>query len=82
MATVEVALPWVALAAEEVAHLMAQAADDLQWEALVQAVDVLRWVDQETDLHLLEGRPSHKCSGSPLMLKSPSGRSLMIVSST
>ena len=78
----EVALPWVALAAEEVAHLMAQAADDLQWEALVQAVDVLRWVDQETDLHLLEGRPSHKCSGSPLMLKSPSGRSLMIVSST
>ena len=39
MATVEVALPWVALAAEEVAHLMAQAADDLQWE--VQAVAVL-----------------------------------------
>ena len=30
MATVEVALPWVALAAEEVAHLMAQAAGDLQ----------------------------------------------------
>ena len=39
MATVEVALPWVALAAEEVAHLMAQAAGDLQWE--VQAVAVL-----------------------------------------
>ena len=50
MATVEVALPWVALAAEEVAHLMAQAAEevallmaqaagDLQWE--VQAVAVL-----------------------------------------
>ena len=35
----EVALPWVALAAEEVAHLMAQAAGDLQWE--VQAVAVL-----------------------------------------
>ena len=39
MATVEVALPWVALAAEEVAHLMAQVAGDLQWE--VQAVAVL-----------------------------------------
>ena len=50
MATVEVGLPWVALAAEEVAHLMAQvaeevahlmalAAGDLQWE--VQAVAVL-----------------------------------------
>ena len=35
----EVALPWVALAAEEVAHLMAQAAGDLRWE--VQAVAVL-----------------------------------------
>ena len=35
----EVALPWGALAVEEVAHLMAQAAGDLQWE--VQAVAVL-----------------------------------------
>jgi len=73
---------WEALALVGTVLLVVQAADDLQWEALVQAVDVLRWVDQETDLHLLEGRPSHKCSGSPLMLKSPSGRSLMIVSST
>ena len=39
MATVEVALPWGALAAEEVAHLMALVAGDLQWE--VQAVAVL-----------------------------------------
>ena len=39
MATGEVALPWVALAAEEVAHLMALVAGDLQWE--VQAVAVL-----------------------------------------
>ena len=35
----EVALPWVALAVEEVVHLMAQEAGDLQWE--VQAVAVL-----------------------------------------
>ena len=39
MATVEVALPWGALAVEEVAHHMAQVAGDLQWE--VQAVAVL-----------------------------------------
>ena len=49
-------LRWVALAAEEVAHLMAQAAGDLQWE--VQAVDGLRWVDQETGLHPVEELPS------------------------
>ena len=35
----EVALPWGALAVEEVAHHMAQVAGDLQWE--VQAVAVL-----------------------------------------
>ena len=56
MATVEVALPWGALAVEEVVHLMAQEAGDLQWE--VQAVDDLRWVDQETGLHLVEELPS------------------------
>ena len=39
MATVEVALQWGALAAEEVAHLMVQVAGDPQWE--VQAVAVL-----------------------------------------
>ena len=53
MATVEVALPWVALAAEEVAHLMAQAAGDLQWE--VQAVAVLLMeVTEQVDDRLWE----------------------------
>ena len=49
----EVALPWVALAAEEVAHLMAQAAGDLQWE--VQAVAVLLMeVTEQVDDRLWE----------------------------
>lgn len=52
---------WEALDLVETALLVAQAADDPQWAALVQAVDVLRWVDQETDLHLLEGQPSPNC---------------------
>ena len=52
----EVALPWVALAAEEVAHLMAQAAGDLRW--VDREVDDLRWVDQETGLHPVEELPS------------------------
>jgi len=73
---------WEALVQVVTVLLVAQAADDPQWEALAQAVDVLRWVDQETDLHLLEGQQSPNCSESPLMLRSPSGRSLMIVSST
>ena len=62
--------------------LVARAVVDLQWGGLVQAVDVLRWVGQETGLHLLEGQQSPNCSENPLMLKSPSGRRLMNVSST
>ena len=62
--------------------LVARAVVDLQWGGLVQAVDVLRWVGQETGLHLLEEQQSPKCSENPLMLKSPSGRRLMNVSST
>lgn len=61
--------------------LVARAVVDLQWEGLVQAVDVLRWVGLEIGLHLLEGQQSPNCSESPLMLKSPSGRRLMNVSS-
>ena len=64
------------------ALLVARAVVDLQWEGLVQAVDVLRWVDQETGLHLLEEQQSPNCSENPLMPKSPSGRRLMNVSST
>lgn len=41
--------------------LVARAVVDLQWEALVQAVDLLRWVGPEADLHLLEGQQSHNC---------------------
>ena len=62
--------------------LVARAVVDLQWVGLVQAVDVLRWVGQETGLHLLEEQQSPNCSESPLMPKSPSGRRLMNVSST
>ena len=72
---------WEALALVGTVLLVVQAADDLQWEALVQAVDLLRWVGPEADLHLLEGQQSHNCSESPLVLKSPSARRLMIVSS-
>jgi len=61
--------------------LVAREVVDLQWEGLVQAVDLLRWVGLETVLHLLEGQQSPNCSESPLMLKSPSGRRLMNVSS-
>lgn len=43
------------------ALLVARAVVDLQWEALVQAVDLLRWVGPEADLHLLEGQQSHNC---------------------
>jgi len=50
MATVEVALPWVALAAEEVAHLMAQAAGDLQWEVQAVAVLLMEATEQEVAL--------------------------------
>ena len=71
---------WV-LALVVTALLVARAVVDLQWEALVQAVDLLRWVGPEADLHLLEGQQSHNCSESPLVLKSPSARRLMIVSS-
>lgn len=60
MATVEVALQWVAqaveelahlmaLAAEEVAHLMAQAAGDLQWEVQAVAVLLMEATEQEDD---------------------------------
>ena len=62
--------------------LVARAVVDLQWVGLVQAVDVLRWVGQETGLHLLEEQQSPNCSENPLMPKSPSGRRLMNVSST
>jgi len=72
---------WEALDLVVTVLLVAQAADDLQWGALVQAVDVLQWVDQEMDLHLLEGQQSPNCSESPLVLRSPLGRSLMIVNS-
>lgn len=41
--------------------LVARAVVDLQWEALVQAVDLLLWVGPEADLHLLEGQQSHNC---------------------
>jgi hypothetical protein len=49
---------WV-LALVETALLVARAVVDLQWEALAQAVDLLRWVGPEADLHLLEGQQSH-----------------------
>jgi hypothetical protein len=51
---------WV-LALVVTALLVARAVVDLQWEALVQAVDLLRWVGPEADLHLLEGQQSHNC---------------------
>ena len=72
--------PWV-LALGVTGPPVAQAVVDLQWEALVQAVDLLRWVDLEANLHQLEGQQSHNCSESPLVLKSPSARRLMNVSS-
>jgi len=62
--------------------LVALGVVDLQWVGLVQAVDVLRWVGQETGLRLLEEQQSPNCSENPLMPKSPSGRRLMNVSST
>jgi len=71
---------WV-LALVVTALLVARAVGDLQWEDLVQAVDVLQWVGLEIDLHLLEGQQSPNCSESPLMLKSLSQRRLMNVSS-
>ena len=61
--------------------LVARAVVDLQWEVLVQAMDLLRWVGPEADLHLLEGQQSHNRSESPLVLKSPLARRLMNVSS-
>ena len=61
--------------------LVARAVVDPRWEALVLAVDLLRWVGPEADLHLLEGQQSHNHSESPLVLKSPLARRLMNVSS-
>ena len=49
---VEVVLPW---------EVLDQAAVDPHMEVLVQAVDLLRWVGPEADLHLLEGQQSHNC---------------------
>ena len=46
----EVALPWVALAVEEVAHLMAQVAGDLQWEVQAVAVLLMEATEQEVAL--------------------------------
>jgi len=64
-----------------IALLVARAVVDPRWEALVLAVDLLRWVGPEADLHLLEGQQSHNRSESPLVLKSPLARRLMNVSS-
>ena len=47
--------PWV-LALVVTGPPVAQAVVDLQWEALVQAVDLLRWVGLEANLHQLEGQ--------------------------
>lgn len=71
---------WV-LALVVTALLVARAVVGPRWEALVLAVDLLRWVGPEADLHLLEGQQSHNCSESPLVLKSPLARRLMNVSS-
>ena len=71
---------WV-LALVVTALLVARAVVGPRWEALVLAVDLLRWVGPEADLHLLEGQQSHNRSESPLVLKSPLARRLMNVSS-
>jgi len=71
---------WV-LALVVTALPVAPAVVDPRWEALVLAVDLLRWVGPEADLHLLEGQQSHNRSESPLVLKSPLARRLMNVSS-
>ena len=87
---VEVVLQWEAqVAAVLLREEMAQVDDHLWVLALVvtvllvaRAVVDLRWVGQETGLHLLEEQQSPNCSENPLMPKSPSGRRLMNVSST